>query len=81
MLSEDGDAKMAMPWGESVPGGSPARVITRIRGGVAQLVEHLLCKQGVTGSNPVVSSHERPVLGRPALEKPALEKRMKTVSR
>jgi hypothetical protein len=24
-------------------------------GGVAQLVEHLLCKQGVTGSNPVAS--------------------------
>ena len=25
------------------------------RGDIAQLVEHLLCKQGVTGSNPVVS--------------------------
>ena len=24
-------------------------------GGIAQLVEHLLCKQGVTGSNPVAS--------------------------
>ena len=24
-------------------------------GDVAQLVEHLLCKQGVTGSNPVIS--------------------------
>jgi hypothetical protein len=24
-------------------------------GDIAQLVEHLLCKQGVTGSNPVVS--------------------------
>ena len=24
-------------------------------GGVAQLVEHLLCKQGVVGSNPVAS--------------------------
>jgi hypothetical protein len=26
-----------------------------IPGDIAQLVEHLLCKQGVTGSNPVVS--------------------------
>ncbi len=24
-------------------------------GGLAQLVEHLLCKQGVIGSNPIVS--------------------------
>ena len=26
------------------------------RGGVAQLVEHLLCKQGVIGSNPFTST-------------------------
>ena len=26
------------------------------RGGLAQLVEHLLCKQGVTGSSPVTST-------------------------
>ena len=26
------------------------------RGGVAQLVEHLLCKQRVVGSNPVAST-------------------------
>jgi hypothetical protein len=25
-------------------------------GGIAQLVEHLLCKQDVTGSNPVAST-------------------------
>ena len=25
-------------------------------GGLAQLVEHLLCKQGVTGSSPVTST-------------------------
>ena len=25
-------------------------------GGVAQLGEHLLCKQGVVGSNPIVST-------------------------
>ncbi len=28
----------------------------RRRGGLAQLVEHLLCKQGVTGSSPVTST-------------------------
>ena len=27
-------------------------------GGLAQLVEHLLCKQGVTGSSPVTSTSE-----------------------
>ena len=32
-------------------------------GDIAQLVEHLLCKQGVTGSNPVVSIFCRPALG------------------
>ena len=26
------------------------------RGGVAQLVEHLLCKQGVIGSIPIIST-------------------------
>ena len=25
-------------------------------GGIAQLVEHLPCKQGVTGSNPITST-------------------------
>ncbi len=28
------------------------------RGDVAQLVEHLLCKQGVWGSNPHISTNE-----------------------
>lgn len=28
-------------------------------GGIAQLVEHLLCKQGVTGSSPVTSTRLR----------------------
>ena len=27
-----------------------------IKGGIAQLVEHLLCKQRVIGSNPVTST-------------------------
>ena len=33
-------------------------------GGVAQLVEHLLCKQGVVGSNPVASIALRGVVMR-----------------
>jgi hypothetical protein len=33
------------------------------RGDIAQLVEHLLCKQGVTGSNPVVSIIRRSAKG------------------
>ena len=28
-----------------------------LNGGLAQLVEHLLCKQGVTGSSPVISTN------------------------
>ena len=28
-------------------------------GGLAQLVEHLLCKQGVTGSSPVTSTKHK----------------------
>ena len=28
----------------------------RKRGGIAQLGEHLLCKQGVKGSNPFIST-------------------------
>ena len=27
-------------------------------GGIAQLVEHLLCKQGVTGSSPITSTKD-----------------------
>lgn len=27
-------------------------------GGIAQLVEHLPCKQGVIGSNPIISTSE-----------------------
>ena len=30
--------------------------VPRIHGGLAQLVEHLLCKQGVNGSNPLFST-------------------------
>ena len=32
-------------------------------GGVAQLGEHLLCKQGVIGSNPIVSTKQGSRLG------------------
>ena len=38
---------------ESVRGGR------RGEGGLAQLVEHLLCKQGVNGSSPLSSTRER----------------------
>ena len=31
---------------------------TPAHGGIAQLVEHLLCKQGVIGSNPFTSTTE-----------------------
>ena len=31
-------------------------VVVACRGGLAQLVEHLLCKQGVNGSNPLFST-------------------------
>ena len=77
-----------MPWGEKRAGPEVRRVITRIRGGVAQLAEHLLCKQGVAGSSPAVSSpggvRQHGVLraasrtGRPAA---CLRKAVKTVSR
>ena len=30
-----------------------------LNGGVAQLGEHLPCKQGVMGSNPIISTSER----------------------
>ena len=30
----------------------------RSDGGIAQLGEHLLCKQGVSGSNPLISTKE-----------------------
>ena len=33
-------------------------------GGVAQLGEHLPCKQGVMGSNPIISTHLLGVLKR-----------------
>ena len=32
------------------------QVAARINGDVAQLGEHLLCKQGVKGSNPFIST-------------------------
>jgi hypothetical protein len=34
-----------------------------IRGGVAQLGEHLLCKQGVRGSTPLISTRETKARG------------------
>ena len=40
----------------------------RRRGGLAQLVEHLLCKQGVTGSSPVTSTKALKPLTFPQIE-------------
>jgi hypothetical protein len=34
-------------------------------GDVAQLVEHLVRNEGVTGSNPVISTTRHPILSRP----------------
>ncbi len=34
-------------------------------GGIAQLEEHLLCKQGVTGSSPVTSTKTKKSRGEP----------------
>ena len=33
------------------------RVLPEIYGGIAQLGEHLLCKQGVSGSIPLISTN------------------------
>ncbi len=51
----EGRAKTCCVLGRSVM--PPAAKLRRRRsfGGLAQLVEHLLCKQGVIGSNPIVS--------------------------
>ena len=38
--------------------------IAPLNGGVAQLGEHLPCKQGVMGSNPIISSREAPTGGK-----------------
>ena len=35
------------------------KLTTNLYGGVAQLGEHLPCKQGVMGSNPIISTSER----------------------
>ena len=44
---------VGVPWQYQTLGGRPPR------GGLAQLVEHLLCKQGVNGSSPLSSTRER----------------------
>ena len=43
--------------GPKLPSGwYPGPPISLLRGGLAQLVEHLLCKQGVNGSSPLSST-------------------------
>ena len=34
-----------------------SRVTLSYNGGIVQLVEHLLCKQGVIGSSPIISTN------------------------
>ena len=34
-------------------------IVANVFGGLAQLVEHLLCKQGVNGSNPLFSTFRK----------------------
>ena len=46
-----------MPDKHEVGGSSPLGPTTY--GGVAQLGEHLPCKQGVMGSNPIISTKEK----------------------
>ena len=36
-----------------------SRLRAEVCGGIAQLVEHLLCKQGVIGSSPIISTNVR----------------------
>ena len=43
-------------WRKKEGKGSFSRAWHTGRGGIAQLVEHLLCKQGVTGSSPITST-------------------------
>ena len=40
------------------PKGKLEIITTNLYGGVAQLGEHLPCKQGVMGSNPIISTME-----------------------
>lgn len=45
-----------VPVGMEAPGGLAQRCVDPIHGGVAQLVEHLVCNQGVVGSSPIAST-------------------------
>ena len=38
------------------------QVVAGLNGGIAQLGEHLPCKQGVKGSNPFISTKQRKLL-------------------
>ena len=49
-------SRSGVGWGKGVGAIQPCGKQTSERGAVAQLGEHLLCKQGVTGSIPVSST-------------------------
>jgi hypothetical protein len=57
---QHGDAGTRQHGDAGTEGRGREDVGTRGRGDVAQLVEHLLCKQGVGGSSPLVSTSKRP---------------------
>ena len=44
---------------EKIPIHSSLLPLTSLNGGVAQLGEHLPCKQGVMGSNPIISTKDK----------------------
>ena len=48
-----------LPGPPSSPADRPSADLTLTKGAVAQLGEHLLCKQGVVGSNPISSTSAR----------------------
>lgn len=52
--SERGQASRPFTWGYAIPPGTPERVRTTEKPGVDGT--HVLCKQGVVGSNPVAST-------------------------
>ena len=47
----------------SAKAGSERYEVSDDEGGLAQLEEHLLCKQGVTGSSPVTSTRQDRIEG------------------
>ena len=71
---ESHGGEFCLVWWKALYGFEGAKALSKghkdekpAHGGIAQLVEHLLCKQGVIGSNPFTSTTEE-VEGRRAKE-------------